>query len=307
MKRRIFGAHWLAYLGVLQADEIGRLTEAAKIAKRAGCTLFEIACNPINGLSAVNTGMALMAGGIDQVSYCRFFPDDLSCGDPLGDSTEVDQAVRTIEADLGFIETLRKQGLTAEHMTGPSAFVLGKKYELERNAIRDGICTYFERIGPMLATAHVTLNLEYLRPGEDQDVIGSMEELCLLLDFINMRCVKAHGDTFHMIERGEVPHEAIEYAGKRLGYFHAHGSDRVAPGAYWLDGNPNATDKVNWHLVACTLNAVGYEGPVVPEPFGAAIREQVPALGEGLPPAIEPRRYYDLAYAHLNREGVLEY
>lgn len=307
MQRRTYGAHWLAFLGGLPAGESAQLTRAAKTGVQAGCTLFEVACNPVNGLAAIDTAQSLLEGGMRQAAYCRFFPGDLSCGDPLGDAAATDQAVRTIEADLGFIQTLREQGLTVEHMTGPSAFVLGKKYPLARDAIRDGICAYFVRIGPLLASAGITLNLEYLRPGEDEDVIASMDELCLLLDRINLPYVKAHGDTFHMTQRKEVPHEAILRAANRLGYLHAHGTMRVVPGAYRLDGLADATDDVNWHQVGCALMAVGFKGPVVPEPFGATIREHVPALGAGLPPAIEARRYYDLAWEHLNREGVLTY
>ena len=67
----------------------------------------------------------------------------------------------------------------------------------------------------------------------------------------------------------------------------------------------SATDEVNWHLVSHALDAIDYKGAVVPEPFGEKIRQLLPVLGEGLPPAIEPERYYRLAFKHLIEAGVL--
>lgn len=307
MQRRTFGAHWLAFLGALPATERIQLTHAAKIAVKSGCTLFELACHPVNNLSAKDTAEALLEGGIREAAYCRFFPGDLSCGDPLGELDQVDLAGRTIVRDIAFVQALRNLGVKVRHMTGPSVFVLGKKYDLERDAIRDRICSFVTNLAPLLANSNIQWNIEYLRPGEDQGVIGGVDELCLLLERINHVHIKANGDVFHMMKCCEVPQRAIERMAHYLGYLHAHGSNRIVPGAYRLDGIADATDDVNWHQVSCALASIGYTGPVVPEPFGATIRKQVPALGEGLPPAIDPARYYELSREHLNYEGVLTY
>jgi hypothetical protein len=77
------------------------------------------------------------------------------------------------------------------------------------------------------------------------------------------------------------------------------------PGSYRLDNVDNATDEVNWHLVARALDHIGYEGVIVPEPFGDKIRALVKELREGLPPAIEGERYYLLAFEHFRRVGIL--
>jgi sugar phosphate isomerase/epimerase len=108
-----------------------------------------------------------------------------------------------------------------------------------------------------------------------------------------------------MLERKEDPYEAIRYGGNFLKYLHAHGTKRVAPGAFYLDDVREATDQVNWRLLGLMLDRRKYNGPIVPEPFGAEIRDQLPVLGEGLPPAIEPGRYYDLARTTLSHEGLI--
>ncbi len=69
--------------------------------------------------------------------------------------------------------------------------------------------------------------------------------------------------------------------------------------------NPDEWDHVNWADIATALDEVGYEGPIVPEPFGEEIRQQVPDLGIGLPPAADPLMYYTGALEHLRKVGIL--
>ncbi len=307
MIRRTFGAHWLASLGILKIGDQAKLQKVAQeMAMVVGCGLFELACDPVNNMPAAATGRALIDGGIKETSYCRFFPGDESCGDPLGTGESFVQAIQTLKDDIRFIEGLRDTGLTVRHITGPCVFALGKKYDhLDREEIRSRILRFVTIMADDISGAKLQLNIEYLRPGEDQGVIGGIEEACLLLDRIKLPHVKLHGDTFHMLERGEVPHESILRAGSRLGYLHAHGSQRVVPGAFQLDDTGGMIDVVNWYLMGKALSHVKYAGPVVPEPFGAEIRAEIPELGEGLPPAINPQVYYRTAYNHLEKQGVL--
>lgn len=305
MSTRTFGAHWLAFLGALQPGEGKKLEDAARTASDARCTLFELACKPINGMSAQETAGALRAGGISHAAYCRFFPGGADgaapFGDPLGDSCE--EAMATIEADVRFIEDLRRCGIVVNDVTGPSVFLLGKRYPFGREEMRSRICRFVRSTAPLFTNAGLLQHIEYLRPGEDEDVIGSMTEAIALVDMLALPHVRIHADTFHMSERGEIPHEVLRMAGSRVGYFHAHGTNRLPPGAY--GAHAQTTDQVNWYLVARVLEEIGFMGPVVPEPFGSAIREQVPVLGDGLPPAWDARDYYEQAYGHLRHEEVL--
>lgn len=301
---RTYGGHWLAYLGGIGADQRDLLKDAVTSARRAGCQVFELACNPVNGLSADNTAWALKQGKIRRASYCRFYPGDGVCGDPLGDGPARAKALATLSADLKFIGRLKDLGIEVPYITGPSMYGLGVQYPQPQAELLDKVVAYGEDVAAMLAGTGTTLCLEYLRPGEDK-VLGSMKAACDVIDRISSASVGVHADIFHMLEQGEVPHQALELGAHRIKYLHAHGSQRQVPGAYKLDQNPAATDTVNWHLVAAALHYIRFDGWVVSEPFGQMIRDQVAALGEGLPPAIDAARYYQMARQHLMHAGII--
>jgi len=306
MPRRPLGAHWLAFNGALQPGQEPRLEDAVRVAVQAGCTLFELACSPVNGMDAVATAKAVRAGGLTTVSYCRFFPngDPPPFGDPLGESPDRDHALVTWRKDLAFIRNLQDEGLNVTHITGPSGFVVGKEYTGGR-ADLGRMLHFYREVGELLSEGDPDVCIEYLRAGEDNGAIGGVSKVCELLEALDDNHFWWHADIYHMRQRGEKPHEAIRKGARYLRYLHAHGDHRLPPGAYRLAGNDDATDEVNWHLVSLALNEAQYTGPVVPEPFGADIRAQVPALGEGLPPAIDPGEYYTQASGHLRSQGII--
>lgn len=297
---RTFGVHWLAFLGALGRGDGDKLKAAIEGHEYP---LLELACNPINGMTARETAEAVLAAGIKQVSYCRFYPDDESLGDPLGLGELGDLAITTFEKDVAFIKELRQAGLIVQFITGPSCFVLGKDYSyLDKQTLRQRLIRFVSMQATITEGQNVTVCLEYLRPNEDS-AIGGINEMLSLLEAINKPQIGLHADVFHMLQRGETPWVTIRNAGKHLKYLHAHGHNRIAPGMY--TGLMDSTDSVNWHLIGRALNEIGYQGPVVPEPFGQAIRDQVSSLGEGLPPAVEAHQYYQDAFAHLQSAGVL--
>jgi sugar phosphate isomerase/epimerase len=311
--KRTFGAHSLGLCGILQPGDGEKLQAAAKTAVQAGATLFELACAPINTMSAEETAKALKAGGMFQASFCRFYPpgntpdEPAPFGDPLGDRNTYSRALATVQSDVAFINELRKHGIEVRFITGPGAFVLSKEYDPQRSRenIRGGIFEHYRNVGRAIAGQDLEVAIEYLRDGEDMDVIASMNELCGIVDQIGNPDIGIHADTYHMQQRGEVPHEAIVLAGKSLKYLHAHGDKRLVPGAFQQGGDPLATDPINWHLIGCMLDQVNYNGPVVPEPFCRTIREAIPALGANLPEPIEPRAYYDQACDFLTHNHIL--
>ena len=313
VEMRTPGAHWLSLLGAVNPNEDKELTEAVMLAGQAGAKLFELSCAPINLLSAQETAGSVLTSLMKSVVHCRFFPGQpgSTFGDPIGNLAEVNLAIQTFRTDLAFIRQMRKSGLTVDTITGPSCFKLGRKYhtlapfEIMRRQMR----FYKSLIPEIVDTGIAKVCVEYLRPGEDEGAIGNMTNALSLVDALNEELTVplffVHGDIFHMLERNEKPWEMIRLAGSRLGYLHAHGSKRGVPGSYRLDGVPEATDEVNWHLVSCALDEIGYTGTIVPEPFGDKIRALVPELGEGLPPAIDGEDYYRLAFEHFRKVGIL--
>lgn len=310
MRRRIFGAHQLAFGATYKPGDGERLSHAVKTSKQAGCALFEITCTALMQMPAEQTATAVLAGGIDEVAYCLFFPggdgsNPPPMGDPLGDTrAQVDAAVATFQSGVDYINALRDNGLKVRYITGPNGFVLGQNYGQPRNTVRDRFRQYYDKIGKIIDGQGLTVALEYLRPGEDEGAIGSAAELVHLLDLIGNDNIGAHADTFHMRQRRETPHKIIELMGKWLKYVHAHGDMRSVPGTFQIDG---FTDEINWYLFGQALTAVGYEGPVVAEPFGQATRDEIPPLGVGLPPAIEARVFYDKTFSHFEQMGVLTF
>lgn len=298
---RIYGFHHLAELASLKPGDGAKLQVAARMATDAGCSLFELACAPVNGMDAKETADALKAGGITEASYCRFFPGGADggsppFGDPLGSQTECAAAMSTLDMDLAFIEQLRQNGVNVRWMTGPCCFVLGQQNTLGEKVAMDRMVNFLRVVEPQFATARVTMCVEYLRPGEDH-YITSVDRVCKLIDRVDSQFVQWHGDIFHMLQRGEDPATSIRRGGRRLAYLHCHGTDRVAPGS--------AHDTVDWDEVNAALNEISYAGPIVPEPFGQAIRTEVSVLGDGLPPAEPAASYYAASATMLESAGIL--
>jgi D-psicose/D-tagatose/L-ribulose 3-epimerase len=72
--------------------------------------------------------------------------------------------------------------------------------------------------------------------------------------------------------------DAIRKAGKKLGHFHACGSDRGTPGG----------DHIDWKPIVKALNDVGYEGDIVIESFTTDVK--VIARAAAIWRRIEPTR-----------------
>ena len=87
-----------------------------------------------------------------------------------------------------------------------------------------------------------------------------------------------HLYTFHMNIEEKCQGEAIRRAGKRLGHFHACGSDRGTPG----------NDHINWDCITRALHQIGYTGDVVIESFTTEVK--VIAKAAAIWRRIEPTR-----------------
>ncbi len=321
---RKFGFHYLAECGLLENNEdgYGKLRKAAKIAARVGAKLFELPSPPICEIPADIVARILIDAEIREVAYCVLFPltpeGKVPFGDPLSKTpAEVALATETFRKHLEYIRTLQANGITVKYMTGPSCFALGREYgdplfngNRSRQELNEAIVSFYSQFTEELKKMGVTVCIEYLRQGEDRGALENVETVIAIIDLLGGldSPFRFHADVVHMLERGHNPEEVLRRAGKYLGYLHAHGPKRVAPGTYGLpekDGELIINDTVNWYRIGKILDEIGYVGPVVPEPFGKPIRDAINALGEGMPLPVDAEPYYVDAYTHLSRSGVI--
>ncbi len=132
------------------------------------------------------------------------------------------------------------------------------------------LCKFAEKHGKVIC-------LEPLNRFET-DFINTCDQGLKMLKDVGSPALKLHLDTFHMNIEEKDQAAAIRKAGKRLGHFHACGSDRGTPG----------NDHIDWKPIARALKEVGYKGDVVIESFTTDVK--VIARAAAIWRRIEPTR-----------------
>jgi len=112
----------------------------------------------------------------------------------------------------------------------------------------------------------------------ETDFINTCDQGLKMLDAVGSPALKLHLDTFHMNIEEKDQAAAIRKAGKRLGHFHACGSDRGTPG----------NDHIDWKGIARALKDVKYQGAAVIESFTTDVK--VIARAAAIWRRIEPTR-----------------
>jgi len=112
----------------------------------------------------------------------------------------------------------------------------------------------------------------------ETDFINTCDQALQMLKDVGSPALKLHLDTFHMNIEEKFPAVAIRKAGRRLGHFHACGSDRGTPG----------NDHIDWPSIAAALKDIGYQGDVVIETFTTDVK--VIARAAAIWRRIEPTR-----------------
>lgn len=108
----------------------------------------------------------------------------------------------------------------------------------------------------------VTLALEPLNRFET-DMINTVDQAIALVDEVGNSRLKILLDTFHSnIEEKDIPASILKL-GDRLVHVQANENDRGTPG----------TGHLNWIGIRDSLTAIGYEGSLVIETFGAPSKE----------------------------------
>lgn len=104
--------------------------------------------------------------------------------------------------------------------------------------------------------AGVNLAIEPLNRYET-DFINTAAQALKMIKDVGSKSLLLHLDTYHMNIEEKDPAKAILSAGKKLGHFHACGSDRGTPGG----------DQINWDKIIAALNTINYNGDLVIESF----------------------------------------
>ena len=112
----------------------------------------------------------------------------------------------------------------------------------------------------------------------ETDFLNTCDKGLKLIEAVGSNAVTLHLDTFHMNIEEKDQAAAIRKAGRRLGHFHACGSDRGTPG----------NDHIDWKPIAAALKAIKYDGDVVIESFTTDVK--VIARAAAIWRKIEPNR-----------------
>ena len=96
----------------------------------------------------------------------------------------------------------------------------------------------------------------------ETDFINTCDQALKMVKDVGSPALKVHLDTFHMNIEEKNQAAAIRKAGKKLGHFHACGSDRGTPG----------NDHIDWKPIAKALKDVGYRGDAVIESFTTDVK-----------------------------------
>jgi len=140
-------------------------------------------------------------------------------------------------------EQLRQQGM---------AFM---KEESKAPMLKQSLKSMAE-LAPFAQEHAVTLNVEVINRFE-QFLINTCEEALAYVEEINSPACNILLDTFHMNIEEDSFGGAIRMAGNRLGSFHLGEPNRKPPGM----------GRMPWGEIKEALDAIGYTGPLVMEPF----------------------------------------
>jgi sugar phosphate isomerase/epimerase len=304
---RPFGIHQLAGPGILNAGRQNLLTRFTATAHNNGCTILDIGAGaPLNNLTPAETAEAMKRGGIDTAIGTIFFPGNQCMGNPIYDNGRDRLSLDSFRAGIHFLLKLRKNGIKVAKIAGPSCFCVDFDYRAQfPGGITDFAANFYRELKSELNGEGLTVVLEYLRPSESIGAISSVEDVRAISNAVGNRTVLWHADTFHMQSYGRDPAHEIRKGGDILGYLHAHGNRRLPAGAKPMFGKSGVTDRTDWINVASALDEVGYDGEVVTEPFGAKVRAQIPALGDGLLHTFAPRDHLRITRRTLQRAGVI--
>lgn len=170
------------------------------------------------------------------------------------------------ETGMAYLKAVLDQmvGLDCPTFAGPFYSAVGradavppKEYQRQwKTVVKNlkNLCKYAEKRGRQIC-------LEPLNRYET-DFINTCDQGLAMVQEVDSPALKLLLDTFHMNVEEKNQAKAIRKAGKKLGHFHACGSDRGTPGS----------DHIDWKPIVAALKAIRYNGDVVIESFTTDVK-----------------------------------
>ncbi len=154
----------------------------------------------------------------------------------------------------------------------------------KRTLVLEGL----QELGPYAVARGVTIAIEPLNRFETGLVTTAAQAKALVAE-VKSPAVRIHLDSFHMNVEEDSFAGAIRTAGNELAQFHANENHRGNPG----EGH------IPWGEIALALKEVGYDGPVVMEPFRRPNVDFGTAAAHWHPPAADEDARISRGLAHL--------
>jgi D-psicose/D-tagatose/L-ribulose 3-epimerase len=247
-------------------------TKLFKQFKRWGFDTVEIPIEDTSHISPSHVRRQLARQGLACGSVCACMgPDRDLRGTPKQQRTGLNYMLKLIDQ---MVE------LDCPRLIGPVYSAVGRadavpaaEYQKQWKTVVKNLkklCRYAEQKGRQVC-------LEPLNRFET-DFINTCDQGLKMLKDVGSPALKMHLDTFHMNIEEKDQSVAIRKAGKRLGHFHACGSDRGTPG----------NDHIDWKPIAKALKQIRYQGDVVIESFTTDVK--VIARAAAIWRRIEPTR-----------------
>lgn len=125
----------------------------------------------------------------------------------------------------------------------------------------DTVAGHLATLGDYARERNCRLAIEPLNRYET-DFINTCEQALQMVHDVGSDSLYIHLDSYHMNIEEKDSVKAILLAGKKLGHFHACGSDRGTPGG----------DHTNWPAIVAALKEIAYQGEVVIESFTTDVK-----------------------------------
>ena len=219
--------------------------------KEWGFDSVEIALEDASHITPKLVKAALDENGLKCNSICAAMGPGR---DLRGTIDEQHQAIGYIKNVLNVMSTLG-----CSILIGPLYSCVGRADAVEKDVYNTQWETVVRHLKMLSAYAEklgLKLAIEPLNRYET-DFINTCDQALKMVNDVGSNALYIHLDTYHMNIEEKDQASAILKAGRKLGHFHACGSDRGTPGG----------DSINWQSICSALKEIDYKQSVVIESF----------------------------------------
>ena len=177
---------------------------------------------------------------------------------PCYDVSSEDEQVRRTGIEY-MKQLIDKTSLVGASLIGGTTFSywpVDYSKEIRKEVVRQHSINSVRELADYAKPKNVTLMMEVLNRFE-QFMFNDAKEATQYVKEVDRENVKVMLDTFHMNVEEDSFRDAILEAGSYLGHFHIGEANRKVPGK----------GRIPWQEIGEALREIGYDGPVVMEPF----------------------------------------